>query len=112
MRLVGEIRAWATRLRATMQGPVQRERDRIRAELRGVNGLLQLIMRERNGARWTPEERTLLFHHLRQAASLSPYLIIVLAPGSMMLLPGVAWWLDRRRLQRCHPSAQCSPSGE
>ncbi len=112
MRLVGEVRAWATRLRVALQGPVHRERDRARAALRGVDGLLPLIMRERNGAPWTPEERMQLFHHLRQAAALSPYLIICLAPGSMMLLPGIAWWLDRRRLQRCHPSASCSLSGE
>ncbi len=92
------MRAMAMRLRTALHGPLQRER--LRAELSGVNGLLPLIMKARNGAPWTPEERTRLFHHLRQVASLSPYLIVLLAPGSMMLLPGLAWWLDRRRLLR------------
>lgn len=54
-------------------------------------------MKARNGAGWTRDERIHLGHHLRQVASLSPYLIVLLAPGSMVLLPVVAWWLDRRR---------------
>lgn len=94
------MRAVAMRLRTALHGPMQRERERLRVELCGMDGLLPLIMKERNGAPWTPEERTRLFHHLRQVASLSPYLIVLLAPGSMMLLPGLAWWLDRRRLLR------------
>lgn len=94
------MRAVAMRLRVALHGSLQRERERLRAELRGVKGLLPLIMKERNGASWTPEERTRLFHHLRQVASLSPYLMVLLAPGSMMLLPVLAWWPDRRRLPR------------
>ncbi len=31
---------------------------------------------------------------------LSPYLIALLLPGSVLLLPIYAWWLDRRRLKR------------
>jgi hypothetical protein len=57
-------------------------------------------MKGRNGARWTADERIRIWHHLRQLASLSPYLIVLLAPGSMVLLPIVAWWLDRRRVLR------------
>ena len=57
-------------------------------------------MKGRNGARWTADERIQIWHHLRQLASLSPYLIVLLAPGSMVLLPIVAWWLDRRRVLR------------
>ena len=52
---------------------------------------------DHDGAGWTRDERIHLWHHLRQVASLSPYLIVLLAPGSMVLLPVVAWWLDRRR---------------
>ena len=43
-------------------------------------------MKVRNGGRWTREERIQLWHHLRQVASLSPYLIVLLTPGSMVLL--------------------------
>ena len=59
-------------------------------------------MKVRNGGRWTREERIQLWHHLRQVASLSPYLIVLLTQGSMVLLPVVAWWLDRRRVLRGH----------
>ena len=67
----------------------QRERQRIRAQF-GAQGLLPLLMRARNGAGWTRDERIQLWHHLRQVASLSPYLIVLLTPGSMVLLPVVA----------------------
>ena len=95
----GRFRAVTRTLRNALHGPWQRERQRIRAEL-GAQGLLPLLMKARNGARWTADERIQLWHHLRQLASLSPYLIVLLAPGSMVLLPIVAWWLDRRRLLR------------
>ena len=87
------------RLRAVLQDPWQRERQRIRAEF-GAQGLMPLLMKARNGAGWTKDERIQLWHHLREIASLSPYLIALLAPGSMVLLPVVAWWLDRRRVLR------------
>lgn len=37
---------------------------------------------------------------LRRAAQLSPYLLILLVPGSIVLLPVYAWWLSRRRKRR------------
>ncbi len=93
------LRAVTERLRDALQGPWERERERIRVEF-GAQGLLPLLMKARNGAGWTRDERIQLCHHLRQVASLSPYLIVLLAPGSMVLLPVVAWWLDRRRMLR------------
>jgi hypothetical protein len=65
-----------------------------------MQGLLPLLMKARNGAGWTRDEKIQLWHHIRQIASLSPYVIVLLAPGSMVLLPVVAWWLDRRRVLR------------
>src|SRR5688572_1338745 len=56
----------------------------------GHRALLPLLMRARNGAGWTRDERIQLWHHLRQVASLSPYLIVLLTPGSIVLLPVVA----------------------
>ena len=87
------------RLRDAVHGPWQRERQRIRAEF-GAQGLMPLLMKARNGAGWTRDERIQLWHHLRQITSLSPYLIVLLTPGSMVLLPVIAWWLDRRRVLR------------
>jgi uncharacterized Tic20 family protein len=37
---------------------------------------------------------------LRAAAHLSPYLAVLILPGSFLLLPLLAWWLDRRRHRR------------
>lgn len=82
------------------QAPLGRERDRIRAEMSRIHGLLPLLMKQRNGQRWTPDERTLLQSHLRSLASLSPYLLVLLAPGSFALFPLLAWCLDRRRQER------------
>ncbi|MCE3222987.1 MAG: hypothetical protein K0S58_1167 [Nitrospira sp.] len=77
--------------------PLIRERDRIRAEMQGIQGLLPLLMKQRNGSRWAPAERAQLRGHLRNLTSLSPYLLVLLAPGSFVLFPLLAWWLDRRR---------------
>jgi hypothetical protein len=82
----------------------------MRAEF-GAQGLMPLLMKARNGAGWTRDERIQLWYHLRQVASLSPYLIVLLAPGSIVLLPVVAWWLDRRRALRSLVRLN-SPPGE
>jgi len=98
------------KLFAPLQGPLQRERDRIRAALFEVHGLMPLLMKQRNGARWTADERAQLSHHLRNLASLSPSLVVFLAPGSFVLFPVVAWWLDRRRLKRREEQSSTPPS--
>jgi len=69
-------------------------------ELMATRGLMPLLMKARNGESWTAEERRVLIEHLRRLAHLSPYLIALLLPGSVVLLPIYAWWLDRRRLSR------------
>ena len=98
-QFIGRIKPLWRGLREALNGPLQRERQRIRAEL-SVQGLLPLLMKVRNGVGWTRDEQIQLWHHIRQIASLSPYVIVLLAPGSMVLLPVVAWWLDRRRVLR------------
>lgn len=65
-----------------------------------VRGLMPLLMKARNGGRWTPEEKIELLAHLRRVAHLSPYLLFLLLPGSALFLPAYAWWLDRRRNRR------------
>ena len=66
-----------------------------------LRGVLPVLMKARNGQRWTAAEKVELLRHLRSLAHLSPYLIALLLPGSALLLPIYAWWLDRRRLRRC-----------
>lgn len=78
----------------------QRERQQITAELVAVRGLMPLLMKRRNGGRWSREERDTLRQQLQAMAHLSPYLLLMLLPGSLLLLPVMAWWLDRRRDRR------------
>ena len=78
----------------------RREVRRVIAELMVTRGMMPLLMKPRNGGRWTPAEREELLGHLRRMAHLSPYLIALALPGSVLILPAYAWWLDRRRLNR------------
>lgn len=68
-----------------------------------ARGLMPLLMKGRNGGQWTADEKEEILAHLRRMAHLSPYLIALLLPGSIFLLPAYAWWLDRRRLDRGTP---------
>ena len=78
----------------------RREAQRILAELLATRGIMPLLMKARNGEGWTVAEKEELLAHLRRMAHLSPYLIGLLLPGSVLLLPIYAWGLDRRRLKR------------
>lgn len=78
----------------------QREASRILGELMATRGVMPLLMKARNGESWSAAEKAQLLAHLRRMAKLSPYLIALLLPGSVLLLPVYAWWLDRRRLKR------------
>lgn len=72
----------------------------IRNELSQVHGLIPILMKHRNGGKWTAEERALLRRNLRAMKNLSPYLIPLVMPGGFLLLPLFAWWLDKRHKQR------------
>jgi len=91
-------------LLARLLGAQKREAKQVLAELVAVRGLMPLLMKSRNGGAWTLEEKTELLNQLRRLSRLSPYLLFLLLPGSALLLPAYAWWLDRRRGQR--PAAQ------
>ena len=69
-------------------------------ELVRMRGLMPLLMKHRNGGNWTPREKAELLAQLRTLSRISPYLLILLLPGSALLLPAYAWWLDRRRRPR------------
>jgi hypothetical protein len=77
-----------------------REKRRLRDELRSMKGAWPLLMKQRNGGKWTPEEKDRLKAMVRSASSVSPYLFIWAVPGSVVLLPFLAWFLDRQRKQR------------
>jgi hypothetical protein len=70
------------------------------ADVVRMRGLMPLLMKHRNGGIWTPEEKGELLHQMRILSRVSPYLLFLLLPGSALLLPAYAWWLDRRRNAR------------
>lgn len=74
--------------------------QRMRNELNQVRGLIPLLMKYRNGEIGSTEERATLLQHQRILASLSPYLIPVILPGGIFMLPLVACWMDHRRNAR------------
>lgn len=77
-----------------------REKRRFREELAHIKGAWPLLMKQRKGETWTPEEKVQLKAMVRSASSVSPYLFIWAVPGSMVLLPFLAWFLDRQRKKR------------
>ncbi len=86
----------------------RREMQRIVTQVVSMRGFMPLLMKHRNGERWSEEDKRALLTHLRRLSHLSPYLLLLLLPGSAVLLPGYAWWLDRRRRPR--PSAKPAPT--
>jgi hypothetical protein len=95
-RATAELPGWWQQMLSTQR----REARRVIGELMATRGMMPLLMKARNGGQWTPEEKEEVIGHLRRMAHLSPYLIALAMPGSVLLLPAYAWWLDRRRLRR------------
>ncbi len=83
-----------------MLAGMSREKIRVRQELGRLKGVLPLLMKQRNGGKWTEEERLALRAILRSATAVSPYFLIWVLPGSVVLLPFLAWHLDTRRKRR------------
>ena len=81
-----------------------REKKHLLSEILQVRGLMPLLMKPRNKQLWTPEDKEELRVHLRRLSDISPYLIVLALPGSFLMLPALAWWLDRRR-NRQQPAA-------
>jgi hypothetical protein len=77
-----------------------REKNRMREELGKIKGAIPLLMKPRNGSKWTAQDRAELKVMLRSASAVYPYLIIWALPGSILLLPFLAWHLDARRKSR------------
>ncbi len=87
----------------SMQELTARERKHLTSEIVKVSGLMPLLMKPRNDQPWTPEEKRELAAHLRRLSTISPYLVVLALPGSLLVLPALAWWLDRRRNRRAGP---------
>ena len=108
LRQVGAIVIWP--LAPVRHGAVwiyalqDREKKRLQAEMSQIRGLMPLLMKQRNGSSWTFEERRQLKDHVHKIFSLSPYMLLFVAPGGFLALPVLAWWLDRRRKRRSDAS--------
>lgn len=77
----------------------ERETRRFRDELVRIKGAWPLLMKERRGGKWTDEDKARLKEMVRSASAVSPYLFVWAIPGSMALLPLLAWYLDRQRIR-------------
>ena len=74
-----------------------REKSRLRSEMATMKGSVVWLIRQRKQGAWTAVERDHLRDVMRSASSVSPYLFIWVVPGSLVLLPFLAWFMDRRR---------------
>jgi len=81
----------------TVMEIMDRERKYVIGEVVQVTGLMPLLMKPRNKQKWTPEDKRQIVVHLRRLSMVSPYLAVMVMPGSFVALPALAWWLDRRR---------------
>ena len=77
-----------------------REKDRLRHEIGQIRGGITLLMKQRNGGKWTAQDKQDIRLILRRISSVSPYLVIWVLPGSLLILPFLAWHLDNRRKRR------------
>ena len=87
---------------ATVMEMMDRERRYVLGEVVQIRGLMPLLMKPRNRQKWTPEDRQQVVVHLRRLSMVSPYLAVMVMPGSFIVLPALAWWLDRRRQDGAH----------
>jgi Mg2+/citrate symporter len=62
-----------------------------------IQGFMSLLMKPRNGMPWTPEDKAAIRLHLKSVAASLPMLAVFTLPGGMLLLPLLAWHLDRRK---------------
>jgi hypothetical protein len=67
------------------------------SEVQNIQGFMQLLMKPRNGLPWTPADKQALVLHLRHMGRTLPFLALFTLPGGSLLLPLLAWFLDRRK---------------
>ena len=82
-----------------------REKSRFKRDMATIRGSVVWLARQRRQGHWTADEREHLRQVMRTASSVSPYLLIWVVPGSLLLLPFLAWFIDHRRKRRQPPDA-------
>lgn len=66
-------------------------------DLYHIQGFMRLLMKPRNGMPWTAEDKAAIRLHLKSVAASLPMLAVFTLPGGMLLLPLLAWYMDRRK---------------
>ena len=66
-------------------------------DLYHIQGFMNLLMKPRNGMPWTAEDKAAIRLHLKRVVASLPMLAVFTLPGGMLLLPLLAWHLDRRK---------------
>lgn len=89
----------------------ERERRALLAEMVQVRGLMPLLMKRRNKQGWSDADLRELTIHLKRLSKLSPYIVVFVMPGGFVMLPVLAWWLDRRRQRSRPPPPPAVPPG-
>lgn len=82
-----------------------REKTRFKRDMATIRGSVVWLARQRRQGQWTAHEREHLREVMRTASSVSPYLLIWVVPGSMLLLPFLAWFIDHRRKRQYPPDS-------
>ena len=66
-------------------------------DLYHIQGFMRLLMKPRNGMPRTAEDKAEIRLHLKSVAASLPMLAVFTLPGGLLLLPLLAWYLDRRK---------------
>jgi hypothetical protein len=82
---------------------IAREKRRTLSGLVQVRNLMPSLTMPRNCQKWTSEDKRELRFHLKRLSRVSAYIALLVMPGGFVLMPVMAWWLDRRRGQRAVP---------
>jgi len=82
------------------------------AQVTNVEGLMVLLMKQRNGLAWTRDDKVQLVGHLKRLAAVLPALAVFSLPGGTLLLPVLAWFLDRRKKKKPRPGAAEATGGQ
>lgn len=91
---------------SSMLAGTRREQSRLRLEIAQMRGAAGLLMKQRNGGKWSAQDKRELRTIARSLSSVSPYLVIWALPGSVLILPLLAWHLDTRRKRRVRGATQ------
>ena len=78
-----------------------REKKHLLEAILQIKGLMPLLMKPRNEQSWTRADRQELRTQLRSLSSVSPYWIVLALPGSFLMLPALAEWLNRAEIVAC-----------